>query len=81
MFVLGEKVSHSLVAKMQEVEVVVRYKVNFSVVRGRIITTVSNGEIIDINLVEDRANEGVAPEVDQEVQGPPRDVADQNGDA
>ena len=81
MFVLGEKVSHSLVSKMPEIEVDVRYKVNLSVVRGRIIATVSNGEIIDINLVEDRANEGVAPEVDQDVHGPPRDVADQNGDA
>ena len=81
MFVLGEKVSHRLVSKMPEIEVVVRYRVNLSVFRGRIITTVSNGEIIDISLVEDRANEGVAPEVDQDVQGPPRDVADQNGDA
>ena len=81
MFVLGEKVSHRLVSKMPEIEVVVRYKVNLSVFRGRIITTVSNGEIININLVEDRANEGVAPEVDRDVQGPPRDVADQNGDA
>ena len=66
---------------MSVIEVVVRYRVNLSVVRGRIVTTVSNGEIIDIHLVEDRANEGVAPEVEQVVQDPPRDVADQNGDA
>ena len=63
---------------MPEIEVDVRYKVNLSVVRGRIIITVGDGEIININLVEDRANEGV---VDQDVQDPPRDVADQNGDA
>lgn len=50
MFVLGEMVNHRLVSKMSEIEVVVRYRVNLSIVRGRIITTVSNGEIIDMAL-------------------------------
>ena len=81
MFVLGEKVSHSLVSKMPEIEVDVRFKVNLSVVRGRIIATVGNGEIININRVEDRANERVQPVVDQDVQRPPQGVAGQNGDA
>ena len=81
--------NHQLVFKMSNIELVVRYRISFSVLRQRVVTTVSNGEIVQINLVDDRVRQGDAPverqgdapvEV-QEVDGPQLDAAEQNGDA
>ena len=74
---------------MSSIELVVRYRINFSVQRQRLVSTVENGIIVRIDLVDDRVRQedapverqGDAPVEVQEVDGPQLDAAEQNGDA
>ena len=78
-----------VVFRMSSIELVVRYRINFSVQRQRVVSTVVNGVIVRIDLVDDRVRQedapverqGDAPVEVQEVDGPQLDAAEQNGDA
>ena len=74
---------------MSSIELVVRYRINFSVQRQRLVSTVENGIIVRIDLVNDRVRQedaqverrGDAPEVVQGEDGLQQGAAEHNGQA
>ena len=89
MLFVGRMEKSPVVFKMSAIELVVRYRINFSVQRQRVVSTVVNGVIVRIDLVDDRVHQGDAPverqgdapvEV-QEGDGPQQGAAEHNGQA
>ena len=77
-----------VVFKMSAIELVVRYRINFSVQRQRPVSTVENGVIVRIDLVDDRARQDDAPVERQGdavvvhgADGPQQGAAEHNGQA
>ena len=85
----AEGVKTPVVFKMSAIELVVRYRINFSVQRQRLVSTVENGIIVRIDLVDDRVRQedapverqGDAPVEVQEGDGPQQGAAEHNGQA
>ena len=78
-----------VVFKMSSIELVVRYRINFSVQRQRLVSTVENGIIVRIDLVDDRVRQedaqverrGDAPELVQGEDDLQQGGAEHNGQA
>ena len=78
-----------VVFKMSAIELVVRYRINFSVQRQRPVSTVENGVIVRIDLVDDRVRQedvqverhGDAQVVVQGEDGLQQGAAEHNGQA
>ena len=86
---VGRKEETPVVFKMSAIDVVVRYRINFTVQRLRVVSTVANGVIVRIDLVDDRVRQedapverqGDAPVVVQGGDGPQQGAAEHNGQA
>ena len=86
----AEGVKILVVFKMSSIDLVVRYRINFSFQRQmRLVTTVENITIVRIDLVDDQVRQDGAPaerqveaaEAVQGANGPQQDVADDDGQA
>ena len=86
----AEGVKILVVFKMSSIDLVVRYRINFSFQRQmRLVTTVENITIVRIDLVDDRVRQEDAP-VERQVEaavavqganGPQRGAAEHDGQA
>ena len=78
-----------VVFRMSSIELVVRYRINFTVQRQRLVSTVENGIIVRIDLVDDRDRQedaqverrGDAPEVVQGEDDLQQGAAEHDGQA
>ena len=86
----AEGVKILVVFKMSSIDLVVRYRINFSFQRQmRLVTTVENITIVRIDLVDDQVRQDGAPverqveaaEAVQGANGPQQDAADNDGQA
>ena len=86
----AEGVKILVVFKMSSIDLVVRYRINFSFQRQmRLVTTVENITIVRIDLVDDQVRQDGAPverqveaaEAGQGANGPQQGAADNDGQA
>ena len=78
-----------VVFRMSSIELVVRYKINFTVQRQRVVSTVESGIIVGMDLVDDRdrhedaqvERRGDAPELVQGEDDLQQGGAEHNGQA
>ena len=85
----AEGVKTLVVFKMSSIELVVRYRINFTFQRQRLVSTIENITIVRIDLVDDRVRQEDAP-VERQVEaavvvqganGPQRGAAERDGQA